>query len=87
MLEGKFPKLATDVIKNLVKFGNLIRQGYSSNQLTLTMSPRALQSVCKKMLTGYTIKKAIDLSYGNKLTETQQKVTNELFRKIYGTKA
>lgn len=87
MLEGKFPKLATDVIRNLVKFGNLIRQGYSSNQLTLTMSPRALQSVCKKILTGYTIKRAIDLSYGNKLTETQQKVTNELFRKIYGTKA
>jgi len=86
MLNGKFPGIPVDWIKNLVKFANLIRQGYSSGQLTLTMSPRALQAICKKYAYGYALVTAIDLSYTNKLTETQQKVSKELFRKIYGTK-
>jgi hypothetical protein len=50
------------------------------------MSPRALQAICKKHVYGYALVTAIDLSYTNKLTETQQKVSKELFRKIYGTK-
>lgn len=86
MLGGKFPSIPEDWVKNLVKFANLIRQGYSSGQLTLTMSPRALQAICKKVSYGYALIAAVDLSYTNKLTETQQKVSKELFRKIYGTK-
>jgi len=86
MLTNKFPAIAKEWIKNLVKFANLIRQGHSSSQLTLTMSPRALSSICKKFLSGYTLTRAVELSYSNKLTETQQKVTKELFRKIYGSK-
>lgn len=86
MLRGKFPTLADDIIKNLVKYGTLIRQGYSTGQLTLTMSPRALQAICKKLVLGYSLVSAVELSYSNKLTEIQQKVSKELFRKIYGSK-
>jgi hypothetical protein len=53
--------------------------------LALTLSPRALLSICKKRTVGFTVTDAVELVYFNKLTETHQKVAKELFRKIYGT--
>ena len=85
MLVTKYPKRTLDEAKNLVKFATAIRQGHKESQLALTISPRALLSIFKKMTVGYTLTEAIDLVYHNKLTETHQKVAKELFRKIYGT--
>ena len=87
MLTKKWGKYITDpVASGLVKLANLIRQGYTSNQLTLTMSPRALLNICKKMSMGLSTADAFQLVYVNKLGETHQKVAKELYRKIYGTK-
>ena len=71
--------------KELVKLANLIRQGYKSGQFNLTISPRTLLSMCKKVATGCTLKTAFTLVYLNKLNDTQRKVAGELFAKVYGT--
>jgi len=71
--------------KELVKLANLIRQGYKSNQFSLTISPRSLFSICRKVSAGFTLKKAYTLVYLNKLNDTQRKVADELFNKVYGS--
>ena len=70
--------------KELVKLANLIRLGYKSDQLNLTISPRTLLSICKKLAMGTTLIKAFNTTYLNKLNDTQRKVASELFHKIYG---
>ena len=85
MLVGKYPSRTMEEAKNLVKLASLIRQGYKEGQLALTLSPRALLSIFKKISSGYTLLESFDLVYCNKLTETHQKVARELLRKIYGT--
>ena len=85
MLVGRFPSLSENVIKNLVKCANLIRQAYTTGQVSLTFSPRSTIGVCKKMSeSGYSFARAIDLVYTNKLTETNRKVAKELIRKVIG---
>ena len=86
LIQNKFPLRNIADTKALVRFINVIRQGYTSGQLGLTMSPRSALSICKKMAFGYSLLSAMELTYINKLTETHQKVARELFRKVYGTK-
>ena len=86
MIQNKYPLMILDYVKGLVKFANLIRQGYTAGQLGLTISPRALLSICSKLATGYDLVEAVELVYTNKLNESHQKVAKELFRKLYGTK-
>ena len=85
MILNKFGSQITGkVAKELVKLANLIRQGYQAGQFNLTISPRSLFSICKKVCFGSTLKKAYEVVYLNKLNDTQRKVATELFLKIYG---
>ena len=85
MIVQKWPDTVTrKAAKELVKLANLIRQGYKASQLSLTISPRSLFSISRKVAAGYTLKKAFTLVYANKLNETQRKVAEELFNKVYG---
>lgn len=87
MLTNKWPEtISGKAAKELVKLANLIRQGYKANQFNLTISPRSLFSICRKVSAGCTLKKAFALVYLNKLNDTQRKVADELFGKVYGTK-
>ncbi|CAB4131973.1 COG0714 MoxR-like ATPases [uncultured Caudovirales phage] len=87
MLTNKFPDTITKkAAKELVKLANLIRQGYKANQFNLTMSPRSLFSICNKVSFGMSLRAAFNLVYLNKLNDTQRKVADELFTKIYGNK-
>ena len=87
MLMNKWPDTINGrAAKELIKLANLIRQGYKANQFNLTISPRSLFSICRKVTAGCTLKKAFTLVYLNKLNETQRKVAEELFGKVYGTK-
>lgn len=86
MIKGKFPKKKDGETKALIKFANLIRQGYMTGQLNLTLSPRSVIGICKKVDFGYSLADATRLVYINKLGESHQKVAKELYRKIYGTK-
>ena len=86
MLTNKWGSaISAKAAKELVKLANLIRQGYKAGQFNLTMSPRTLFSICKKLSMGVTLKKAYSTVYLNKLNDTQRKVADELFVKIYGT--
>ena len=85
MLANRFPVMSISVIRNLVKCANLIRQAYTTGQLSITFSPRSTIGVCKKMSeSGYSFARAVDLAYTNKLTETNRKVAKELIRKVIG---
>ena len=85
MILNKFGSQITGkVAKELVKLANLIRQGYQAGQFNLTISPRSLFSICRKVCFGSTLKKAYEVVYLNKLNDTQRKVATELFLKIYG---
>lgn len=77
-------KIATKVATELVKLANLIRQGYKAGQLNLTLSPRSLLNICKKVSFGCTLQEAFKLVYLNKLSETQHKVASELYVKVFG---
>lgn len=86
MLLNKWKHTLTRALASeLVKLANLVRQGYKSNQLSLTVSPRSLLSICKKMSVGCTLNQAFTLVYLNKLNDTQRKVANELFTKVFGS--
>jgi cobaltochelatase CobS len=87
MLTNKWPDTINGkAAKELVKLANLIRQGYKASQFNLTISPRSLFSICRKVSAGNTLKKAFALVYLNKLNDTQRRVADELFGKVYGTK-
>jgi cobaltochelatase CobS len=77
-------KIATKMATELVKLANLVRQGYKTGQLSLTVSPRALFNICKKVSVGCTLQEAFSLSYLNKLNDTQHKVAKELYIKVFG---
>ena len=86
MLMNKWGSVITGkVAKELVKLANLIRQGYQAGQFNLTVSPRSLFSICRKLSYGSTLSEAYKVAYLNKLNETQRKVAKELFVKIYGS--
>jgi cobaltochelatase CobS len=88
MLRNKYSMTVTDkAAKELVKLANLVRQGYEAGQFNLTMSPRTLFSMCRKMQANCSLKKAFEVVYLNKLNDTQKKVAKELFTKIYGASA
>ena len=87
MLVTKFSTFINDsVAKPLVQFANLIRQGYNSGQLSLTVSPRTLLGVCKKLSFGMSLAESLDVVYINKLPESHQRVARELYKKVYGSK-
>ena len=73
--------------KQLVKLANLIRQGYKAGQLNLTVSPRSLFSICRKLSVpnGHTMKTAFEVVYLNKLNDTQRKVAEQFYEKTFGT--
>ena len=87
MLTNRWPTTITvKAAKELVKLANLIRNGYKASQFNLTMSPRSLFSICNKVSFGMSLRAAFSLVYLNKLNDTQRKVADELFNKVYGNK-
>jgi cobaltochelatase CobS len=87
MLKNKFKDINSKAVKELVKLANLIRTGYKASQFSLTMSPRSLFSICRKVQSGCQLKQAFALVYLNKLNDTQRKVADELYTKVYGKNA
>ncbi len=50
MLKSRFPVMADDRIKQLVAFGNYVRDSFRNGELSLTVSPRGLHSYCQNYL-------------------------------------
>lgn len=86
MLMGKCGKIVKrKVASDLVKLANMLRTAYKEGQLNLTLSPRSLFSMCNKVSKGVTLREAFQLVYTNKLNDTQRKVSDSLFTKVFGT--
>lgn len=88
ILKKKFSEnpTVTEYIQPLVKVANLVRSAYRAGQLSLTMSPRTLISVCRKVAVGRSLQEALANVYLNKLSGVQAKVAKELVVKIMGSK-
>lgn len=85
MLHNKWSSVVSRAaIANMVKLANLVRQGFKAGQINLTMSPRTLFNMCKKMSAGMDVKQAFQATYTNKLNPTQRLVVEELYYKVYG---
>jgi cobaltochelatase CobS len=81
---SKIPSFPPEQATMLVTVAELIRQAYKSNQLQLTMSPRTLIGIAKKMKSGLSFADSLKLQYLNKLTDTNQRVAKELIKKVIG---
>jgi len=72
MLKKMFPKIEESVLKLVVKFGGLIRKSYDDSSLSLTVSPRALQNIVKKLTYHGNLTSAVKSSYINKLDDASE---------------
>jgi cobaltochelatase CobS len=80
----KATALPAKMAEKLVKLAGLIRNGYQTGALPLTMSPRALLSIARKIEFGMSESEAVSKVYMNKLNTTSRRVAQELYAKVYG---
>lgn len=67
MLSLKYPGVAIDVIDDLVTFANMVRTGYSKEEISLTLSPRGLETVCLFLGDVPDVKRCLQMVYLDKL--------------------
>lgn len=76
--------LKDDIASKMVSFANLVRTACKQNNINLTMSPRTLINWGKKTVAFNDIKRALVLSFANKLRDTDAKVVGEFYTKVFG---
>lgn len=69
----------------LIKFAGLIRSAYQQQQVNLTMSPRTLINWAAKFVRHKDMRLAFNISFYDKLRESDKKVVNELYTKVFGS--
>lgn len=77
-------KIEKKTVVNLIKFAGQVRTAYEQGSLSLTMSPRSLIAIAKKIEFGLSPKQATDKVYLNKLNTTQRRLASEFFDKVFG---
>ena len=83
MLYAMFPKVDKPIIKKLVKFAGLVRNGYTQGSIALTLSPRGLIAILEIIGKGIPMKRAIDLAYLNKIADdTEVVAVREMIRTV-----
>lgn len=85
ILKNNAPAIEEKYLKQMIQLAGLIRAGYKESRIGLTLSPRSLIGWALKtvQLKG-DIKRAFTISYANKLRESDFKVVNELYTKVFG---
>jgi cobaltochelatase CobS len=68
----------------MVSFANLVRTACKQNNINLTMSPRTLINWGKKTVAFNDTKRALVLSFANKLRDTDAKIVGEFYTKVFG---
>jgi cobaltochelatase CobS len=76
--------LKKDLIKKMVSFAAQVRNACNTSQINLTMSPRTLINWGRKILVYGDPQSALSLAFLNKLRDTDRKVVNELYFKVFG---
>lgn len=83
MLCNKFPSVAKETVKRLVRFAGLIRTAYKNASLPVTLSPRGLSAICG-LNEFLPIGEAIKLAFTNKLgTDSHRIQAEELERTVW----
>jgi len=72
MLLKSFPKADNTTVVRLVKFAGLVRNGYKSGQIALTLSPRGLLSILGMLEKRMPIVRACELVYINKIADESE---------------
>ena len=72
MLLKNFPSAENMMVVKLVKFAGLVRNGYKSGQIALTLSPRGLLSILGMLEKRMPIVRACELVYINKIADESE---------------
>lgn len=84
IIKKQYPGLADGKISDLLKFSELVRAAYEQGNIAITMSPRQLLNIARKMEYWGDELRAIRSSFFNGLTEEDKKLANEICQKVYG---
>jgi cobaltochelatase CobS len=83
VLKSQCKELDADVAGKMVTMAALVRQACDTSQINLTMSPRTLINWGLKQ-TVYDTRTALALAFLNKLRESDRKIVEEMYYKVFG---
>jgi hypothetical protein len=84
MLAKKYPEMERITLNSLVSFANLVRNGYARSELSITLSPRGLQTICEVLGHIDNVQRAIEMVYTDKLGEDDEvDAVKEMLRTVY----
>ena len=87
IIEGKIGKSNKKVLENIplmIRLANLIRQAFSSSDLSITMSPRTNIIWAENFLIFGNLEKAFELTFLNKCDLNDKKIIRELYQRCFG---
>jgi cobaltochelatase CobS len=79
------PGLKKATADKMVSFASLIRTACKQNNINLTMSPRTLINWGRKSVVFGDMRRALILSFANKLRESDRNIVGEFYTKVFGT--
>lgn len=71
-LQKRYPALEQKVLTKVVSFANLVREGFKTGDMSLTMSPRGNTVVCSLVQRKINLKTALQLCFVNKLGDDRE---------------
>ena len=87
IIEGKLGKNKSKLVNNLpsmIRLANLIRQAFSSSDLSVTMSPRTCILWAENFIIFGDLEKAFKLTFLNKCESNDKKIITELYQRCFG---
>jgi cobaltochelatase CobS len=87
IIEGKLGKnksKVADKLTSMIRLANLIRQAFSSSDLSVTMSPRTCIVWAENFIIFGNLEKAFKLTFLNKCEMNDKKIIIELYQRCFG---
>jgi cobaltochelatase CobS len=87
IIEGKLGKnksKISDKLTSMIRLANLIRQAFSSSDLSVTMSPRTCIVWAENFIIFGNLEKAFKLTFLNKCEMNDKKIIIELYQRCFG---
>jgi MoxR-like ATPase len=84
IIEGSVAALPAGLATKMVSFAALVRTSCQQCNINLTMSPRTLINWGKKIVIYNNVKRALMLAFNNKLRESDRKIVEEFYTKVFG---
>jgi len=86
MVKASYPEISGKVSSNLIKFANLIREGWKGGEISYTFSPRAILNVCEyyNFFDG-DMCRAINMAFMQKLPEVEQGTVKSFYQTVFSS--